>query len=402
MKVSIQNQPVTIYLIVDRPLDNRFWTYWIFDLLNEIQVKFEVLQLTYVHDFLKENAEDLSSIDTRIQVTKFLNEGSLLTFLENDADKRSLVFFYTWVSPNAYMNIISIVDMIFKNYYYLMHGLGDNSCDSPLNLSIWETLRNFYKKIRFTIGMMRRFKGPKYWLDSTRMRIKAQYPYFGPLGYRTKFVITGNHFQERYLQAKEYKDKDLLPKNRKSALWLDQNLPNILQFGYKIEVDSEKYYTGLSRFFKYLNDKGYDVYLTLHPDTKEKDKTILKDRYLKNTAKILDLPSEVASINVDLILTHDSTASYFGILAGKPIVNLMYRHLEDELMINSIKGLSQLLNTPLINFDENEFDSIDFDRVQVDQKSYHLFTRNFISGDQAGSPHNFMKSLIKKEIETIQ
>ncbi|PJZ86307.1 hypothetical protein [Leptospira harrisiae] len=402
MKADVPNQPVTIYLIADRPLDKRFWAYWIFDLLDEIPIQFEVLQLTYVHDFLKEIKEDISSTDTRIHITKFLDETSLLAFLDKNAMKRSLVFFYTWVSPNAYMKVISFVDKNFENYYYLMHGVGDNSCDSPISPNVWESLRNFYKKIRFIIGMMRRFKGAKYWFDSTRMRIKAQYPYFGPFGYRTKFIVTGNHFQERFLKAKEIQKIELFSKNKKTALWLDQNLPNVFQFGYKIEVDPEKYYAGLSILFRHLNDIGYDVYLTLHPDVQENDKMILENQYLKNTAKILDIPSEVASINVDLILTHDSTASYFGVLANKPIVSLMYRHLKDEHMIDSIKGLSQLLNTPLIHFDENEFDLIDFDHVSVDEKSYHKFARNFILGDQKGSPYKFMKSLIKKEIESIK
>ncbi|TGL10766.1 hypothetical protein [Leptospira meyeri] len=401
MKPVSSDNRVTIYLIADRPLDKRFWSYWVFDLLNEIKSQFVVLQLTYIHDFLKEIKESIPKDDGRIQVLKFFDENSAMRFLNETTDKQSLVFFYTWAPPNAYMNVFRLVDKNFGRYYYLMHGVGDNACDHIVIPKKWDKLKILYKKIRFVIGMMRRFKGPRYWLDSTKMRINAQYPYLGPFGYRTKLIVTGNHFQERYLQATNSERLKSISRDRKSVLWLDQNLPNVNQFGYKIEVDAGKYYTGLSKIFAHLNDLGYDVYLTLHPDTQKKDKDILMNQYLKNSAKILEVSSEIACLDADLILAHDSTASYFGVLADKPMVNLIYRHLKDKPMIDSILGLSRMLNTPMISYDESDFEVIDFVNVKVNQSKYNKFKRDFILGDQEGSPHEFMKSLIKKEIESM-
>ncbi|WP_425590992.1 polysialyltransferase family glycosyltransferase [Leptospira bouyouniensis] len=393
---------VKIYLIVDRPLDKRFWSYWIFDLLQEIQCEFEVLQLTYVHDFLKESKETSPNNDKVIHVTKFLNESSAIEFLEKQTIRNSPVFLYTWAPPNAYMNVFSCIDRNFEYYYYLMHGLGDNASDHKYGLGFFETLKSYYKKIRFIIGMKRRFRGPRYWLDSTKMRINAQYPYLGPFGLRTKLLVTGNHFLERFQNAKNSNQIPQYNKDRKSVLWLDQNLPNVDQFGYQIKLDPEKYYRSLTKIFEHLIDLGYDVYLTLHPDTPKEDKDDLLQKYIKCKVSILEVSSENATINIDLVLVHDSTASYFGVLANKPIVNLMYHGLKDKLMIDSVIGLSRLLNTPLIYFDESGFDSIDFDQVRVDRKKYKNFSEGFILGNHKNSPYEYMKSLIKSEINSIK
>lgn len=400
---SIQSESsVKIYLIVDRPLDKRFWSYWIFDLLNEVSCDFEVLQLTYVHDFLKDVKEARPNNSKNIHITKFAEEKSVIGFLENEAVKQSLVFFYTWAPPNAYMNVLSFVDKNFEYYYYLMHGVGDNACDHRGGLGFISWLFAYYKKIRFIIGMWRRFRGPKFWLDSTKMRIAAQFPYFGPFGYRTKFLVTGNHFQERFLAAKKSNRIPEYLKNRKSVLWLDQNLPNVDQFGYQIKLDPEKYYRALGKIFEHLIGLGFDVYLTLHPDTRKEDKDILIQEYLKSEVSVLDFPSEEAILNIDLILVHDSTASYFGVLANKPIVNLIYKGLDDQLMLESIIGLNRLLNTKLVYFDESGFDTINFNQVDVDRKQYKKFSSDFIQGNHKNSPYAYMISIIKNEIESLR
>ncbi|MBM9546273.1 hypothetical protein JWG40_04550 [Leptospira sp. 201903074] len=401
MEPTQSHNPVKIYLIADRPLDQRFWSYWIFDLLKEVRCDFEVLQLTYAHDFLKDAKETSPDNSKNIQFSKFFDEKSVIEFLENKAIRQSLVFFYTWAPPNAFMNVFSFVDKNFEYYYYLMHGVGDNASDHKFGMGFFEGLLAYYKRIRFIIGMKRRFRGPRFWLDSTKMRISAQYPYLGPFGFRTKLLVTGNHFQERFLIAKKSKQIPDYNKKRKSVLWLDQNLPNVDQFGYKIKLDPEKYYRSLSKIFEHLIGLGYDVFLTLHPDTRKEDKDILLKEYIKCNVSILDVTSENATINIDLVLVHDSTASYFGVLANKPIVNLIYRELNDKPMIDSILGLSKLLNTQLIYFDEFGFDSIDFNQVQVDRKKYKEFSKAFIQGNHKKFPHEYMKSLIKKEIESL-
>ncbi|TGM31716.1 hypothetical protein EHQ92_12935 [Leptospira biflexa] len=400
MNHQFGEKPSDIYLIVDRPLDHRFWKYWIFELKGELNVNFIVIQLTYVHTFLKDQQVILPTDQNRIQVNQFSNETHVLDFFKGIVNKKSLVFFYTWVAPNAFMELFTYVDQNFENYYYLMHGLGDNTNDHPVISNIFNKIRITYKKLRFSFGMKRRFRGPKYWLDSTKMRIKAQYPYLGPLGYRTKRIVTGNHFLARFLEAQALPKQDIISKHKKSVLWLDQNLPNVHQFGYKIEVDPKNYYRGLRNIFEHLKSIGFDVYLTVHPDTTEQEKQKLESGYLQNSAKILKLPSEIAAMEVNLILTHDSTASYFGVLAKKPIVNLMYEHLKDELMIQSIVGLSKALKTPLISFDENEFDPIDFESVTINKESYRKFQNQYILGEQTLSPYEYMKTLIKKEIES--
>ncbi|XDD45074.1 hypothetical protein AB3N60_10125 [Leptospira sp. WS39.C2] len=401
MKVITKEKPIKLYILADRPIDKRFWKYWIFELLDEMKINFVVLQLTFVHDFLKDQKVTPPIRKNEIQVLQFSKENLVIEYLDHNVDKKSLVFFYTWAAPNLFMNLFSYVDRNYENYYYLMHGLGDNTNDHPIISNVFEKIWVWYKKIRFAFGMKRRFRGPKYWLDSTRMRIKAQYPYLGPLGFRTKLIVTGNHFLERFLYSKQFQSQIKKTEERKSALWLDQNLPNVDQFGYRIELDAKKYYKGLSLIFNHLKSIGYDVYLTVHPDTSEHDKNVLEIKLLKNSAKILNIPSEIASIEVDLILTHDSTASYFGVLANKPIVNLMYEHLFDELMNQSIKGLSRELNSPLIHFDENQFDPLDFDKVTINLKSYQKFKNQYILGNQNTPPYVYMKTLIRKEIESV-
>jgi hypothetical protein len=78
----------------------------------------------------------------------------------------------------------------------------------------------------------------------------------------------------------------------------------------------------------------------------------------------------------------------------------MYEHLKDELMIQSIVGLIEALKTPLISFDENEFVPIDFGSLTISKESYRKFQNQYILGEQTLSPYEYMKTLIKKEIES--
>jgi hypothetical protein len=397
-----------IYLIVDRPLDKRFWNHWLIKSYSQIYgepTDLVILQTTYVHDFLKKQ-RIISPPDRNIKLRTFESEEELIDFIELRVAASSLIFFYMWTGINNYLRLFKLIDDKVNDYFYIMHGAGDIALETIEPGDWFEKGINFCRKLLYLTKMKFQYRGPRLLLDVTEGRLLSQYPcsskpfkfYSMPLGWRTKIKKTGNHVIEEIINFKR-KENRLPLKNGKKILWLDQNLPNVNQFGYSFDMDSNKYYSGLSNLFKHFKSKGYEILFTLHPDTTEETKREKILPILSENALLSEKSSLEVTLEVDFVMTHDSTASYFAIYHDIPIINLYYRDQNDDYFNSSILAFNKAIGSPLVYFDNLSFDDFDLNTVSLDPIKYNHFKDKYINGEKNGvTPSNYMIDLIKNVI----
>ncbi|PJZ70275.1 hypothetical protein CH373_12335 [Leptospira perolatii] len=384
-----------ILLITDRPVDKRFWDYWLFTKFEECfsaEWKIEIVALAYLHDF---TAPSNFVPHPKFVLRIFESEADFLKFLGNFNSREVLLLLYTWAKVNFFNKIIDLIEIKRFEYIYLMHGEGDNII-KPLSSSRSDLLSELLDGLIWALRILKRVfqrRGPAYWLNGTRARYRAQLPDAAPIGFRTKFPVIGLHTIDQLREAKTV----LHVKGQKIAVWLDQNVPFVNQFGISFDVDMVSYYQTLSGLFESLREQGYQIYFSFHPESdSEKNSNVVLPSLPPYIIPYQGSSADVISF-ADLIVTHNSTACYMAVALNKPILFVLFSHVDKQYWIDGTKNLGRALGMPVLMFTEGKSCKIEFEKIEVNPRLYKKFQKFFINGQNKFSPsYKIMSAYIQK------
>jgi len=166
------------------------------------------------------------------------------------------------------------------------------------------------------------------------------------------------------------------------ALFLDEDIvyhPDYARFGIKHGVTEGTYYTAMNRFFDdYQQYTGIPVYIAVHPRSQ-----YLKRPHLWGNRKLLHGEAPEAVSGASHIFIHFSTAISFAILSNKPITHLISNEIMKSFMGRQIIGISQFLNTTLLNIDYELDRNVTLKLNQIDIAQYRVYKNLYIKTDDS-------------------
>jgi hypothetical protein len=164
------------------------------------------------------------------------------------------------------------------------------------------------------------------------------------------------------------------------ALFLDEDIayhPDYARFGVKPPVKESTYYSAINRFFsEYERYTGIPVYVAVHPRAQYS-----KRPYLWGNRKLLHGQTPEAVNGASQIFVHFSTAISFAILANKPITHLISNELVKSYLGHQIIGISQFLNTPLVNIDCELHKDCGLNLNQIDNTRYQIYRNMYLKAE---------------------
>jgi hypothetical protein len=173
--------------------------------------------------------------------------------------------------------------------------------------------------------------------------------------------------------AKAYKSQ---VNQQKFAVFLDTNLPyqsDIDLMGIEY-IDAGKYYAVLDNFFTYIEQSlKLEVIIAAHP--KGTNKANFYDRKVSsyNTAELVRA--------CKFVISHESTSISYAVLTLKPIIFIYTEEMLEKYrktVVQSIKSLSEFLNSKVINID-NESDYSKIEVTPPDLQRYLRYKCDYIS-----------------------
>ena len=168
----------------------------------------------------------------------------------------------------------------------------------------------------------------------------------------------------------------------KYALFLDEDIayhPDYARFGIKPPVKETSYYSAINRFFdEYERHTGIPVYVAVHPRAQYS-----KRPQLWGNRKLLHGQTPEAVNGASQIFIHFSTAISFAILAEKPLTHLVSNELLRSFMGRQIIGVSQFLNTPLLNIDYDLQENTAVNLSHIDIAQYRKFKMLYLKADDS-------------------
>lgn len=180
------------------------------------------------------------------------------------------------------------------------------------------------------------------------------------------------------------------------ALFLDEDIvyhPDYARFRMLPPVTEAVYYSAINRFFnEYQRYTGIPVYIAAHPRAQYS-----KRPHLWGDRKLLYGETPEAVKGASQIFVHFSTSISFSILANKPITHLISDELMKSFLGFQIVGVSQFLNTPLLNIDYELKEDVALTLNQIDITRYLTYINRYIKAD--GSPEAPLWKIIADEAE---
>lgn len=182
----------------------------------------------------------------------------------------------------------------------------------------------------------------------------------------------------------ESKPKNLIGK--KYAVFLDVYAPfhidNILQ-NIPHPCTAENYYPNLNKFFDQLEKKfTLEVVIAAHPrsEYEEKYPDIFQGRRMFKHQTV-DLVA-----HADLVITHNSTSTNFGILYKKPIIFLKDNKNYNNQWLSAIDLFAKELGKDSLDLSYFNLESVDF--FEVNQVNYDHYIHKYIKEDGSPEKHH--------------
>jgi hypothetical protein len=156
----------------------------------------------------------------------------------------------------------------------------------------------------------------------------------------------------------------VLPAPRDYALFLDEDIvhhSDYARFGLQPPVSEAAYYPAINRYFDaYQRATGLPVYVAVHP----------RARY-----------GARPQLWGDRTLLHGQTPQAVAVLANKPVAHLVSDELLQSFMGPQILGVSQLLDTRLVNIDSFSPQDASGSVGQVDEVRYGVYRNLYLKAD---------------------
>ena len=182
------------------------------------------------------------------------------------------------------------------------------------------------------------------------------------------------------------------------ALFLDEDMvyhPDLARFRVLPLVTEAVYYSAINRFFnEYQRYTGIPVYIAAHPRAQYS-----KRPHLWGNRKLLHGQTPEAVNGASQIFVHFSTSISFAILANKPITHLISDELMKSFLGYQIVGVSQFLNTPLLNIDYELQEDVALTLNQINITRYLTYINRYIKAE--GSPEAPLWEIIADEAERL-
>jgi hypothetical protein len=166
------------------------------------------------------------------------------------------------------------------------------------------------------------------------------------------------------------------------ALFLDEDIvyhPDYARFRLQPPTSEAVYYSAINRFFnEYQRYTGIPVYIAVHPRAQYSKRV-----HLWGNRKLLHGQTPEAVNGASQIFIHFSTAISFAILANKPLTHLISDELMKSFLGYQIVGVSQFLNTPLLNIDYELKEDVALTLNQIEITRYLTYINRYIKADDS-------------------
>lgn len=190
-----------------------------------------------------------------------------------------------------------------------------------------------------------------------------------------------------YAHSFDYDRWQTLPQSNlvhqgKFALFLDEDMvshPDYVRLRLQPAATEASYYSAINHFFnEYQQYTGIPVYVAMHPHSQ-----YLKQSNLWGDRKLFYAQTPEAIKGASQIFLHFSTAISFAILDNKPITHLISDEIMKSFMGRQIVGLSQFLNTPILNIDHPLTKKDALCLTQIDMARYRAYKNMYIKSEDS-------------------
>jgi hypothetical protein len=172
----------------------------------------------------------------------------------------------------------------------------------------------------------------------------------------------------------------VLPAPGDYAVFLDEDIvhhTDYARFGLQPPVSEAAYYPAINRYFDaYQRATGLPVYVAVHPRARYGERPqVWGGRTLLHG----QTPEAVAGARQ--VFAHFTTSISFAVLANKPVAHLVSDELLQSFMGPQILGVSQFLNTRLVNIDSFSPQDASGSVSQVDAGRYGVYRNLYLKAD---------------------
>lgn len=191
--------------------------------------------------------------------------------------------------------------------------------------------------------------------------------------------------------------KNAYPKNY--ILFIDDCISQSIDFvltDQKSIISPSEYYILLNNFFNKIEEElSMPVIIAGHPNGKD----IEHYANFFNSRNVFFDSTASLTINADIILTHYSTAINYAILSKKRIILMNFDRLQKSYQGLILQNIAKILNCKIIEIDKPLKLSREFLITPINETSYKLFVKNYISNEKVinklGQFENLINYLIK-------
>ena len=159
--------------------------------------------------------------------------------------------------------------------------------------------------------------------------------------------------------------------------------------GLKV-VKKRNFSTEIKNFFSILEKKGFKINIALHP--KNNSKNLLEvygnRKFFKN--KTFDLIQKSSGV-----ISHDSTAVSFAVLAKRPIIFLTTNELQNTVFGDRIVAHAKFFNSLPINISNKNIDENEIQFPKISMRIFNEYEKKFLKHNLYKNNTRFKQDFLK-------